>query len=225
MLPFRIKICGITTFQDALICHQAGAEAIGLNFVKLSPRYIPPEVAQEICKELPPAIHRIGVFVNSTANEILQTFTTAALTGVQLHGDEPIELVKVLRDRLPTGTPIIKAFRLKEPSLLAVEDFLKGDDSQKNWPDAILVDAYAPEAYGGTGKKLDWHQLSQQRKTVPLPIILAGGLTPENVSEAIQQSGCPAVDTASGVESSPPLKDANKVTVFIRSARVALGIE
>ena len=225
MLPFRIKICGITTIQDVITCHQAGAEAIGLNFVKMSPRYVSPKVARDICETLPPDIHRIGVFVNSEPSEILQTFTTAELTGVQLHGDEPIELVKVLREQLPAEAPIIKAFRLKEPNLVVVEDYLKGGNSHENWPDAILVDAYAPEAYGGTGKRLDWQQLSQQRKTVPLPIILAGGLTPENIGEAIRQSGCLAVDTASGVESTPPHKDAEKVNAFIQNAKVALGIE
>lgn len=224
MLPFRIKICGITTAQDADVCARAGAEAIGLNFVKASPRYVSPEIAREISKDVPSTIHRIGVFVNSSAEEIRQTFTTAALTGVQLHGDEPPEIVGTLRELLPAGIPIIKAFRLKEPNLLEVSNFLGCSDSRRNCPDAVLVDAYAPEAYGGTGKRLDWEQLSQQRKTVPLPIILAGGLTPENIGEAIRQSGCLAVDTASGVESTPPHKDANKVVAFVNGAKEALGI-
>jgi len=224
MLPFRIKICGITTVNDANACAQAGAEAIGLNFVKSSPRYVSPNVAREVCQELPARIHRVGVFVNASVDEIQQTVTTAALTGVQLHGDEPREIVGMLRDLLPVGMPIIKAFRLKEPNLIEVSDFLGGKDSCKNWPDAILVDAYAPEAYGGTGKRLDWKQLSQQREICPLPIILAGGLTPENIGEAIQQSGCLAVDTASGVESTPPIKDTNKAIKFVCGAKAALGI-
>lgn len=224
MLPFRIKICGITTIEDGLCSEQAGADAIGLNFVPSSLRYVSTSAAKEITSALGNGILKVGVFVNSSVDSILQVANQAGLTAIQLHGDEPASLVSQLRKSLPQSTPIIKAFRLQSGTLKPAMDFPAYCGSGNSLPDAILVDAYAPGAYGGTGHKLDWIGLAEQRHLVSLPVIVAGGLVPENVATAIAQSGCPAVDTASGVESTAPRKDPAKVLAFVSQAKQALGL-
>ncbi len=223
MLPFQIKICGITTLEDAQVAQDVGADAIGLNFVASSPRYVSPADAALITPQLAPDLQKVGVFVNATSAEILQIVQQVGLTAVQLHGDEPPAQVQELRAILPAGMPLIKAFRLSSPHLQTVCDYLQECEAIGQMPDFVLVDAYAPDAYGGTGQKLDWNVLGDQRQTVPLPIVLAGGLVPENVAEAIAMSGCLAVDTASGVEQSPGKKDLFKVSTFVSEAKRAFG--
>jgi phosphoribosylanthranilate isomerase len=275
---FKIKICGITNPEDALLAAEAGADAIGLNFYEQSPRYVTPERAFEISAALrqrfasgPENRPRIiGVFVTDSqwhsaiehhvrdqreliAVRALQLWKTALfaglLDGFQLHGDEPAELIfelNVVTHQHGTELgikdpqfPIIRAFRCRESSLQQAGDYLRrcrdlGDEAKRSGnpdlarhsslPHAVLLDAYAPGAYGGTGQVVDWNVVRNERDLLMgLPVILAGGLTPENVAEAIVTARPDAVDVASGVESSPGKKDPEKVRRFIAEARRAFG--
>jgi len=212
---FRIKICGIATVADAILAVEAGADAIGLNFYEQSPRYVTAERAQEICKALPPQVAKVGVFVNSLPKGVVAIVQRVGLTAVQLHGDEEPSFLPALGH-----LPVIKAFRCKESTLDRVKVFL--DLCREGHPAAILLDAHAPGNYGGTGQVLDWKGLALQRHMLlGLPLVLAGGLTAENVADAICVVRPDAVDTASGVEASPGIKDAAKVRDFIAAARAA----
>ncbi|MBC7855442.1 MAG: phosphoribosylanthranilate isomerase [Pirellulaceae bacterium] len=216
---FRIKICGITSVEDALLVAEAGADAIGLNFYGQSPRYVTAERAQEICDALPPGITKVGLFVNSPPQAVAATVNRVGLGAVQLHGDEGPDFLAAL-GKLPVNT----AFRCKESTLDNVKAFLNLCDETSH-PFAILLDAHAPGLYGGTGQVLDWKGLARERdKLMGLPLILAGGLTPENVAEAIRQVRPDAVDTASGVEASPGKKDPAQVRAFVAAAKAA-GLE
>jgi phosphoribosylanthranilate isomerase len=213
---FRIKICGITTVEDALLAAEAGADAIGLNFYDKSPRYVTAARAKEICDALPAGVAKVGVFVNSLPKGIIATVNRVGLTAVQLHGDEGPDFIAALGK-----LPIIKAFRCKESTLDGVNAFLDlcGESSQ---PIAVLLDAHAPGNYGGSGQVLDWAGLARERnKLLGLPLILAGGLTPQNVAQAVSLARPDAVDTASGVESAPGKKDPDKVRDFVAAAKTA----
>jgi phosphoribosylanthranilate isomerase len=215
---FRIKICGITTVEDALLAAEAGADAIGLNFYDKSPRYVTAERAKEICDALPAGVAKVGVFVNSLPKGIIATVNRVGLTAVQLHGDEGPDFLAALGK-----LPVIKAFRCKESTLDGVKAFLDlcGESSQ---PIALLLDAHAPGNYGGTGQVLDWAGLARERnKLLGLPLILAGGLTPQNVAQSISLARPDAVDTASGVEAAPGKKDPEKVRAFVAAAKSAIG--
>ena len=210
---FRIKICGITSVEDALLAAEAGADAIGLNFYDKSPRFVTTERAKEICVALPANIVRIGVFVNSLPKGVAATVERVGLSAVQLHGDEGPDFLKALGK-----LPVIKAFRCKESTLDGVKAFL-GLCNESSHPSAILLDAHAPGNYGGTGQVLDWAGLARERnKLLGIPLILAGGLTPLNVAAAIRLVRPDAVDTASGVESAPGKKDPDKVRAFVAAA-------
>ena len=215
---FRIKICGITSVEDALLAAEAGADAIGLNFYDKSPRYVTAEKAKEISDALPAGVAKVGVFVNSLPKGIIATVNRVGLTAVQLHGDEGPDFLAGLGK-----LPVIKAFRCKESTLDSVKAFLDlcGESSQ---PIAVLLDAHAPGNYGGTGQILDWAGLARERnKLLGLPLILAGGLTSQNVAEAISLARPDAVDTASGVESAPGKKDPEKVRPFVAAAKAGLA--
>ncbi|MGI8981776.1 MAG: phosphoribosylanthranilate isomerase [Pirellulaceae bacterium] len=216
---FRIKICGITTVEDALLAAEAGADAIGLNFYGQSPRYVTAERAKEICDALPPGITKVGVFVNSPPQAVVATVNRVGLNAVQLHGDEGPDFLGALEK-----LPVIKAFRCKESTLDSVQAFLDLC-LESSHPSAILLDAHAPGLYGGTGEVLNWNGLARSRnKLLGIPFILAGGLTPQNVAEAIRLVRPDAVDTASGVESSPGKKSPAQVRAFIAAAKAA-GLE
>ena len=215
---FRIKICGITSVADALLAAEAGADAIGLNFYERSPRYVTAERAKEICAALPAGLAKVGVFVNSLPKGIVAAAERAGLNAVQLHGDEGPDFLAALG-----SLPAIKAFRCRESTLNSVRAFLNLCPAS-SLPIAVLLDAHVPGDYGGTGQVLDWQRLRAQRpQLLGLPLILARGLTPENVAEAIRVAQPEAVDTASGVESSPGVKDAGKLRAFIASARSAFA--
>ena len=211
---FRIKICGITKPDDACLVAEAGADAIGLNFYAKSKRYVAREIAKEIAAVLPASVAKVGVFVNASADEIRQLASEVPLDYVQLHGDEPAEILTELRD-----IQVIKAHRCRERGLLSLARSLADVDSDAQ-PCAVLVDAYHHAQYGGTGRSLDWTEVGRQKSLLgQLPVILAGGLTPVNVARAIRLAGPYAVDTASGVESSPGVKDAQKVKAFVQNAK------
>jgi phosphoribosylanthranilate isomerase len=214
---FHIKICGMTNVEDALTAAQAGADAVGLNFYPPSPRYISPEVARAIAQALPKGIARVGVFVNSGAEEACRLFDDTPLDTIQLHGDEPPEFILQLGNR-----PVIKTFHLKAGSINHVVAYLERCKNSSISPFMVMIDSQTVGLHGGTGKACDWSAARQYVDEIQSPpLILAGGLTPENVAEAIRTVRPAAVDVASGVESSPGRKDPAAVVAFVQNARGA----
>jgi phosphoribosylanthranilate isomerase len=205
MAATRIKICGITTLDDARCAVAAGADALGFVFYTKSPRYITAEAASEIIAALPPFVTTVGLFVNMAGRDIEKTMETARLNVVQLHGDE------LPKDCIIPGYPVVKAVRIKSA------DSLKGVD---RYPvSALLLDAWNDDYYGGTGEQFDW-QLAKTF-TADCPVILAGGLNPDNVAAAITTVHPYAVDVSSGVEVAPGQKDHDKIYQFIQQVRQA----
>ena len=203
----RIKICGITTLEDAMASVEAGADALGFNFYPKSPRYIEPAEARRIIEQLPAAVLNVGVFVNEEVEEVQRIAAEVGLGAVQLHGDEPAPYCRKLRDLF-----VIKALRVNaefEPEQAVAYE-----------TDAILLDGFSPHAYGGSGRKVDWAIAIQTRPLVA-KLFLAGGLNVENVAAAISAVQPYAVDACSGLESAPGLKDVSKVRAFIKAAREA----
>lgn len=212
---FRIKICGVTSADDARVVASAGADAIGLNFYSGSPRRVSTDQAEEICSALPNDVSRVGVFVNSNPDTIQSMVQRLALDVVQLHGDEPPELLNELDE-----TRVIRAFRCAA-GLEPVADYLS---ACLNPPCAVLVDSYSPDAYGGTGERVDWALVRRQKRLLgDVPLVLAGGLTASNVHQAILSVRPTAVDCASGVESAPGKKDKTAVQDFVSSAQIAFN--
>ncbi len=212
---FRIKICGLTSVENATAVISAGADAIGLNFYAPSPRYIGVEVARGISDAVYGSAVRVGLFVNASLEDISETLAAVQLDAIQLHGDEtPAFCQQVRRD---TGLPLIRAFRCKDDSLANVEHYIGASAGSI---DAALIDAYEPGLYGGAGKCVDWPMLApHQGKIAGTPLILAGGLNPQNIARAIETAKPTAIDLASGVESSPGVKDLAKVTQLVSAAR------
>jgi phosphoribosylanthranilate isomerase len=202
----RVKICGITRPQDAEQAVSLGAWAIGLIFHEESPRKADLDTAAAIGAEFKRQVEVVGVFVNRELGEIAEIADACSLTMLQLHGDEGPVFADEIRRR--TGLKIMKAARVRDAaSLQALNAFRKVDYH--------LVDAYHPEVYGGTGETFDWELLRTRRSKVPL--VLSGGLTPDNVSEGIRVTHPWGVDTASGTETSPGVKDPAKVAAFFRA--------
>lgn len=214
MALFRVKICGIANVQDALMASRAGADAVGLNFFTESPRHVTPARAREIAASLPGHVSKVGVFVNSTAVEVAQVCDEVGLDIVQLHGDEPPAMLGLLAPRV-----VVRAFRCRESGFQPLIEYVASCRGMGHAPAAVLVDAYQPGSYGGTGAVVDWAAVPELAEDLPgMPIVLAGGLRPENVAEAIRIARPSAVDTASGVESRPGEKDARQVNEFVRNA-------
>jgi phosphoribosylanthranilate isomerase len=218
-LVFRIKICGITREEDARLVAEAGADAIGLNFYAKSPRFIELEQARRIVTAVPSSVAKVGVFVNAAAGDVTATFDELGLDYIQLHGDEPAEMLAELGSR-----PFIRAFRCGPSGMEPVTNFLGQCRRLGCVPAAVLVDAFQAGQYGGTGQVADWIAVAdwQQRKT-GVCLALAGGLTPSNVAQAIAVARPFAVDTASGVEASPRQKDVGLVRDFVAAARDAFA--
>ncbi|MBN1588834.1 MAG: phosphoribosylanthranilate isomerase [Pirellulales bacterium] len=218
---FRIKVCGITSVDDGRMAAEAGAEAVGLNFYARSKRHVTPKLAQQIAAAMPPEVVRVGVFVNEKVDTIRQLVDTVGLDMIQLHGDEPARFVTELA--AGCSMPVIRAFRLgpdgAPPIVAYVQRCLAADCPIR----MILIDAYSQGDYGGTGKKADWLAVRELPREGLPPLILAGGLTPENVALAIETTRPAAVDTAGGVESTPGRKDPRRVRAFVEAARAALG--
>ena len=215
---FQIKICGVRDVSDAQSVAAAGADAVGLNFYPESCRYISMDTAEEIVASLPSGLARVGLFVNATDDEICQRFDQLGLDFIQLHGDEPPEFLLSLG-----GRPVIRAFRLGPGGLRPMVDYLDACRLPEVNLQALLIDAYHESAYGGSGMVADWDRLQSERELLEgLPFILAGGLTAENVAEAVGTVRPAAVDTASGVEKSPGKKDPEMVRKFVTAARLAL---
>jgi phosphoribosylanthranilate isomerase len=202
-----VKICGITNLEDALAAVEAGADALGFNFYRRSPRYVAPEEARRIAARLPQSVMRVGVFVNGgEPEEVARVADEAGLTAVQLHGDEPPEYCRALRERF-----VIKALR-------AGADF-EPESVVEYEADAILLDAFSGAERGGTGRVVDWALARRVRELVPR-LFLAGGLSPENVGAAVGAVGPYAVDACSRLESAPGRKDSLRVRAFVAAARV-----
>jgi phosphoribosylanthranilate isomerase len=202
----KVKICGITNLADAQAAVEAGADALGFNFYEKSPRYVSLKTASAISKQLPPFVMRVGVFVDAEPDFVLRAIGEAGLTMLQFHGDEPPEFSTQF------GLMSMKAFRIRDEKTLA--------ELPKFPTDAYLLDAFSPEARGGTGEKFNW-ELAVDAQKFGKPIFLAGGLIPENVADAVRQVRPFAVDVSSGVESAPGKKDAAKIRAFIQAVRNA----
>lgn len=214
---FRIKICGVTNVDDARLAAEAGADAVGLNFYAPSPRSVAVEVAAEIAESLPAGIVRVGVFVNATLAEINSVCDRVALDALQLHGDEPPEFVAAM-----TRLPVVRAFRLGAEGAPPVTAYLAKCWELGALPRMALIDADRAGQYGGTGVTADWATAREMRDTPGVPVmVLAGGLTAENVAEAIAAVRPHAVDTASGVERTRGRKDAVRLRGFVEQARAA----
>lgn len=194
----RIKVCGITRLADARAAVGAGVDALGFIFAPRSPRRVSPEQAREIVAELPPFISRVGVFVDSSLEEVAAVAAASGLTQVQLHGRESVEFCLALR-RENTTLSICKSFRVGGGA--ARPDF----SGYRDAVDSILLDTYVKDQEGGTGKSFDWSLVDCSG--IGVPAILAGGLGPENIHEAIRTVRPYGVDVNSGVESSPGIKD------------------
>lgn len=207
--PVRVKICGITTLADALHAILSGADALGFVFYRKSPRYISPERAAQIIEKLPPFVSIVGLFVNETSQCIRTVVDQCHLDIVQLHGDEtPSECCC-------DGVKVVKALRIRDQKDLAgLEDYPVS---------ALLLDAWVDGAYGGTGELGCWDLAAQVAQKIP--VILAGGLTPDNVAMAIETVDPYAVDVSSGVELSPGHKDPQRVRSFIFNAKIMLEKE
>jgi phosphoribosylanthranilate isomerase len=208
----KVKICGITNLEDAQAAIEAGADMLGFNFYSKSPRYISPGIARSIVehvrsRERVPTL--VGVFVNSNLDEVQSILQATELDLAQLHGDEPPEFLEQLKG---CGFKALRPVSVEETEVNSVKYVPPGSQEP-----ALLVDAYRKDQYGGTGQVGDWSIAA--RLAERYSILLAGGLTPENVAEAIRQVKPWGVDTASGVEVSPRQKDAAKMRAFIEQCQ------
>ncbi len=202
----RVKICGITNTQDAMLAVEQGADALGFVFYPPSPRHVSMDLAAGIIAELPPFVTTVGLFVNAEREEIACAIELAKIDLIQFHGNESADYCAT------HGRPWIKAIRMRDDVDLEQAAMDYTDAS------ALLLDAYTPGIPGGTGESFDWDRIPAE---LSRKIILAGGLTPDNVTEAICRSRPYAVDVSGGVEASKGIKDAHKMVRFMRGVRVA----
>ncbi len=197
-----VKICGITSLEDATVIIDAGATALGFNFYRRSPRYIEPEAAARIIAQLPAGIDTVGVFVNSPLDEVAAVRSTAGIGVVQLHGEEDPAAYA-------GAGPLWRAVR--------VEGNFDASDIPA-WPvEAILLDGPAGNLYGGAGIPFDW----QAARSLPIRVVIAGGLSPDNVAEAIKVARPWGVDACSRLETAPGIKDHKKIRAFLDAVRAA----
>lgn len=203
----RVKICGITNWTDARLAVKAGADALGFNFYSKSPRYIEPGEARLIATRLPRRVFLIGVFVNAIEDDVLRVARNVDLNALQLHGDETPADVQSLSE----SYPVIKAFRVRR-------GFSGARLARYSGASAFLLDGFDVARRGGTGKTFDWSVAKAANKRGA--IIVAGGLTPENVASAIRQARPFAVDVCSGVESSLGKKDAELMKALMHEIEI-----
>jgi phosphoribosylanthranilate isomerase len=213
MHPLRVKICGVTTPDDVRACADAGADAVGINFYPQSPRYVDPRASQPLLRSIPPLLAGVGVFVGQPLRQMTALAYQLGLRAIQCHGDPP-------EPADPFPFSLIVAFRVRDrQSLIDVESYLDRCRSAGHPPAAILADAFVEGRHGGTGQTAPWDLLADFGPGVP--VILAGGLSPDNVADAVRRVRPAGVDVASGVESSPGRKDPEKVRRFVANAREA----
>ncbi len=199
-MRIRVKVCGITNLRDAEEAVRNGADALGFVFYKHSPRKVSVETAKKIIERIPPFIERVGVFVNEKKQRVKDIIKSCGLTAVQFHGDETPGYCSSFKD-----IKVIKAIRVKDKKSLKII-------SAFNKADAILLDTFDEKRFGGTGRSFDWRLIKRSVKN--RPIILAGGLTPDNVAIAIKKVQPYAVDVSSGIESRPGKKDHSLMKAF-----------
>lgn len=207
-LKVKVKICGITNWPDARRAIEAGADFLGFNFYVGSPRYVTPAKARLIIRRLPKGVASVGVFVNETEQKMLEVAKAVGLDRVQLHGEESPATV----ERMGRSVPVIKALRVKKslrPSKLA----------RFKHASALLLDGFDLKQWGGTGRTFDWRVAGRARRGTKL--FLAGGITPENVAQAIRTAKPYAVDVCSGVEAKPGKKDPKRLKAFMREVQNA----
>jgi phosphoribosylanthranilate isomerase len=219
-----IKICGMTNLEDALAAVEAGADAVGFVFYEKSPRNISVEAAREIVGKLPESVEKVGVFVNAKSQRIREVVIGAGLTAVQLHGKQSTESV------LEDPRTVAECVGVPKVIVMIHGDSLKDggrfmEDGMLLKTFAVLLDSRSNDASGGTGTKFDWEATRGMVRgmSLRLPVIVAGGLTPENVSDAMGALKPWGVDVVSGVEATPGKKDPEKVRAFVRAVRVASG--
>jgi len=200
-----VKICGITNLDDALAAVDAGADALGFNFYPRSPRYITPETARAICERLPAEVLTVGVFVNEELDAVEKTASAAGISALQLHGTESQEYCNALKDKY-----VIKVF--------ATGSEFQPETVLDYEVQAVMLDAFDKERFGGTGNLSNWSIARQTRELFPR-LFLAGGLSPDNVAEAIDQVDPYAVDACSSIERAPGLKDHLRMRAFIAAVR------
>ena len=207
MLIPKVKICGLTNYEDSVAAMDMGADLLGFNFYKKSPRYIKPERAADIVNKLPGFIDIVGVFVNAPIDEIHETKHVCPFDWAQLHGDEDPQFCSALRSH---DVKTMKAIRVKD----------KSDIEKTNtfFTDAILLDAFKPDKYGGTGITFDWNIIGHIGKRV----FLAGGIKPENAASAIEL-GVYGIDVCSGIEAEPGKKDHKKMKQLFENIRYLRG--
>jgi phosphoribosylanthranilate isomerase len=199
----KVKICGITNLEDAIFAAECGADALGFIFYPKSPRCITPEKAASIVSQLPPFITTVGVFVNEKPDEIMRIMRMTGIRALQLHGDETAETCKI-------WSLVIKSFRVKDMTDLGLLEQYGGIS-------AYLLDTYSKTEHGGTGRIFNWDIAVEAKKMGR--IILAGGLTPDNIEAAVRHVKPYAVDVVSGVESEKGKKDLKRVREFIEKAK------
>ena len=207
MRVVKVKICGITNIEDALASIDMGADLIGFNFFPKSPRYIKPERALKIIDKLPTYVDTVGVFVNPTSEQIKDMAERGFLNWIQLHGDESPEFCDSLHW---LNARTIKALRVRSKEQIDLVDEYSTD--------AVLLDAFDPKSYGGTGKTFDWSVIGNLHKR----IFLAGGINPDNAVEAIEL-GLYGIDVCSGIESEPGKKDHEKMKRLFKNIEHVRG--
>ena len=199
----RVKICGIKAVEQGKQIASLGADSLGFICVEKSPRYITPQRIREIVNHLPEKVDKVGVFADHNLAEIISVVREANLSAIQLHGAESPDFCRQLREAIPKNIELIKAFRIKDSNSL-------GTTLQyKDIVDTLLLDAYHPQILGGTGHTINWQDLIQFQPTQPW--LLAGGLTPDNIKDALSDLKPNGIDLSSGVERSPGDKDLAKV--------------
>lgn len=201
-----VKICGITRVEDALAATRAGAHAIGLVFYAPSPRYVTPEKAAEIIRALPPFVTAVGLFVDASADDVRSALAAAPLQLLQFHGSEAPAFCRQF------ARPYMKTVRMK-PEVDLLQYAHNFHEAR-----ALLLDSHVEGLHGGSGAVFDWTLVPSG---LPLPVVLSGGLTAENVGEAVRKVRPAAVDVSSGVESAKGIKDARKIAAFIKEVRSA----
>ncbi len=208
----RVKICGITQIMQGQKIAALGADSIGFICVEQSPRYLTPDKISAIAEHLPLKTDKVGVFANHSVAEITAVVMEAKLTTIQLHGVESPDFCLQLRQAIAPKIEVIKAFRIKSATCLAATA------AYTDCVDTLLLDAYHPQLLGGTGKTIDWQDLAAFQPA--LPWMLAGGLTPDNVTEALSRLKPDGIDLSSGVERSPGDKDLNKVAQLFQQLTI-----
>jgi phosphoribosylanthranilate isomerase len=206
-MTVRVKICGITRLEDANVAVAADADALGFMFWDKSPRAVTVETASVICRGLPPFVSKVGVFVNAEAGQVLETIAACGLDAVQFHGEETPEFCAQF------ALPVIRAVRVRDHQSL--------DELTRYATSAWLLDSHVPGQRGGTGVTFNW-ALAAEAVQLGRPVVLAGGLTPDNVAAAVRAVLPYAVDVSSGVETAPGRKDAAKIQAFVTAAKGAL---